>query len=72
MQQQGYTNSRCISGISCIRECLNKIDLNEEEVLNVKFQPELMDSLRTQREAIKKSASLNIDAAQSCQKAAYD
>ena len=69
-----------------IRACLNKditvqgyvlvmyhpIDLNVEEVSNVEFQPEVMDSLRTQREAIKKKASLNIHAAQLRQKAAYD
>ena len=35
------------------------IDLNEGEVSNVEFQPEVMDSLQTQREAIKKKAYCN-------------
>ena len=48
------------------------IDLNEGEVSNVEFQPEVMDSLQTQREAIKNKSSMNIHAAQSCQKAAYE
>ena len=48
------------------------IDLNEGEVSNVEFQPEVKDSLQTQREAIKKKASMKIHAAQSRQKAAYD
>ena len=48
------------------------IDLNEGDVSNVEFQPEVMDSLQTQREAIKKKVSMNIHAAQSRQKAAYD
>ena len=48
------------------------IDLNEGEVSNVEFQPEVKDSLQTQREAIKKKVSMKIHGAQSRQKAAYD